>query len=82
MSDKDIMISKGIQALASATLIQAAKEYCDEHTSLEEKRVILKDLKGEWMDFLTNGTAKNVAEELQRNEKGVKERININIGVN
>ena len=82
MKAKDVAIMKGIKDLASATLIQAAKDYCDDDATPNEKKAIIKELKSPWMDFLTNGTSKNIAEELLHNERVIKKRININIGVN
>lgn len=81
MTPKDIAIMQNIKALAAATLTQAAKDYCDAE-AVTEKKKILKDLNGDWMDFLTSGTAKSIARELQHNERKIKKRLNINIGVN
>ena len=82
MTVKDMAIIQGIKSLASAVMLQAAKDYCDESTTDVAKSVIVKELKGEWMDFLTNGTSKNVARELLHNEKEIKNRLNVQIGVN
>ena len=74
MSEKDLAIIRGIKSLAAATLVQAAKDYCEALTP-QKKQSVVKDLKSPWMDFLTNGTSKNVAEELQRNEKQINKRL-------
>ena len=61
--------------LAAAVLLQAAKDYCDRGTTKEQQKVIIKDLKGQWMDFFTNGTSKSVANELLTNEKIIRIRL-------
>lgn len=62
-----------IDNLASAVLLQAVKDYCG--GSDREKRAILKDLRSPWMDFFTQGRAKVVAQELERNPDEIKERM-------
>lgn len=75
MSVKDIALMKNYNNLASATMLEAAREYCERGTTPAQKRAIIKDLNGQWMDFLTNGMSKNVAEELQKNEQAIRIRL-------
>lgn len=82
MTVKDMAIMRGIKNLASATLIEAAREYCEVETT-QQKNKIIKDLNTTWMDFLTDGMSINVARELQRNGPAIKKRLeNIHMGVN
>ena len=66
---------QNVKNLTSSVLLQAAKDYCDRGTSQSMKKVILKDLNSPWMDFLTDGMAKVVAEELLKNEKMIRIRL-------
>lgn len=71
-----------IRNLASAVLLQAAKDYCDLGTNEKRKRVIIKDLNSQWMLFLTDGMSENVAQELQYNEKEISVRLKKSEGSN
>ena len=62
-----------IRNLASAVLLQAVKDYC--RGSEKEKRAILKDLNGQWMNELTDGRAKVIAEQLLKNPTEISERL-------
>lgn len=73
MTPTDVGIIQGIKELGARTCLEAAREYCA--TTPAKKRAIIKDLKGEWMDFLTNGLSKTVADELLRNEKEIAVRL-------
>jgi hypothetical protein len=62
-----------IDNLASAVLLQAAKDYC--FGSARERNNVIKDLNSQWMDFLTQGRAKVVAQELELHADEIKERL-------
>ena len=75
MTPMDASIMRGIETLASRTLLEAAKEYCEYGRTEGEKKSIIRDLKGEWMNFLTDGMSTVVAEELLKNEKEIAVRL-------
>ena len=65
-----------IRQLAAAITLQAVRDFfC---ATKAQKRVILKDLRSSWMRELTNGTSANVAEQLEKNPKAIKERLRKN----
>jgi hypothetical protein len=66
-------VEQDIKNLASAVLLQAAKDYYE--TDKTGKKAILKDLNSEWMYFLTDGMSKIVAEELKTNERAIGIRL-------
>ena len=76
MTPTDVAVKEGIKNLAARTCLEAAKDYCDGSATPAKKKRILKDLKGQWMDFFTDGLSKVVAEELQKNEKAIGIRLN------
>ena len=75
MTPMNEAIMQGIKNLGARTCLEAAKEYCENRTTPAKKKLIIKDLKGQWMDFLTNGLSKTVADELLKNEKEIAVRL-------
>ena len=73
MTAKEVGIMRGIKSLASETLLRAAKDYCD--VGEEERKVIIEDLNGKWLNYLSNGMSKKVAEELIKNEPEIRARL-------
>lgn len=67
-------VDEAYRQLGFAITHQATKDYIVASTD-EAKNAILKDLKGEWMNALTDGTARIVAERLLVDAEGIKERI-------
>ena len=59
--------------LGAAVLLQAVKDYFNETTVRQE--IIIKDLKSDWLDFLTNGMSTVVAEQLILNPEQIKNRL-------
>ena len=66
---------KNVEDLASAVLLRTVKDYC--RAPKEEKDVILKRLKGGWMEFFTNGQSLIVAEQLPIRERAIRNRLKI-----
>jgi hypothetical protein len=62
-----------IRNLASAVLLQAAKDYC--RGSEKEKKAVLKDLNSKWMDELTDGRSKLIAAQLVKNADVIAKRL-------
>ena len=62
-----------IRKLASAVLLQAVKDYC--RGTAKEQQAVLKDLNGQWMNELTDGRAKVIAEQLLKNPTEISERL-------
>ena len=67
-------IDEAYNQLGYAILMQAVKDFLNA-SSDENKNAVLKDLRGEWLNALTDGTAKIVAERLLVDAEGIKERI-------
>lgn len=64
-----------IRQLAAAVTLQAAKDYFGKKATPERRAQILKDLRSPWMRNFTGGTSKNVAEQLEKNPKEIRERL-------
>lgn len=66
-----------IRNLACAVMLQAVKDYF--HTSsAKKKQAILKDLRSNWMQFLTSGTSLVVAEQIEKNPEEIAARLRQN----
>lgn len=72
-------MDKCINALAAAVLLQAAKDYCDAQTS-QMKAKIIRELKTPWVRFLSDDFSVVIAEQLQKNEKTIAQRLGIRGG--
>ena len=59
--------------LCFAIANQAVRDYFS--TTDAQKKAILKDLRGDWMQFLTDGTSEHMAEQIERNPKEIKKRM-------
>lgn len=68
-------VDEAYRQLGYAAVIQAVKDYLNGGTDKETPEDILKKLKGEWLNALSDGTAKIVAERLLVDAEGIKERI-------
>lgn len=66
-------INEAYKQLGFAIVLQAVKDYFAFPEA--SKRVIIKDLKSDYLNFITNGTAKVVAEKLLKEPKAIKERL-------
>ena len=73
-----VEMEAGIKRLGIETIIIAVKDYC-RSTNDKERKTIIKDLKGEWMNLLTNGMSASYADKLLKNEQEIKARLNIQI---
>ena len=62
-----------IKNLGAAIVLQAVKDYFEETTA--QQRVIIRDLKSDWLDFLTNGTSTVVAEQLKLHPEEIRRRL-------
>lgn len=60
--------------LANAIAIQAARDYAEE-TRPTGKRAIIRQLRSEYMDFITDGLAPMLANALIKDENAVIRRI-------
>jgi hypothetical protein len=61
-----------IRSLAAATVMQAVQDYFQ---APNEQKQILRDLRSEWMQYLSNGISLTVAEQLERNPKQIRARL-------
>lgn len=75
-----------IKSLGAAILLRAVRDYCNPEATRETKIMtdkqrgayrekILKDLRGGWLNALTNGISSIVAEQLEQHEEEIKERL-------
>ena len=74
---EEFKMDKCVKALAASVLLQAAKDYCDTKTP-QGKSKILRELKGDWCTFLTDGFSLIVAEKLEKNETEIAMRLGRN----
>ena len=63
----------GYKRLGYAIAFQALKDYFDSSTA--QKRVIIKDLRSHWMDWITDGLSVQLADRLKSDPKGVERRF-------
>lgn len=66
-----------IRNLACAVMIQAARDYCGQDDPKKREK-ILKDLRSNWMETLTDGTSIIIAEQLELHPKEIAERLRQN----
>lgn len=67
------MTDANIRNLACAITMQAVRDYFK--TTQKGKNKILKDLRSEYMDFITNGTSVTVADQLELHPNEIRERL-------
>lgn len=60
--------------LVATIMLQATRDYC--RTKSETKRkTVAKELRSDWMRFITNNTSVVVAEQLEKNYDAIKARL-------
>lgn len=69
-------MDKCVKALSAAMLLQAAKDYCKTQNDRMKKK-ILKDLRSDWVCFLTSDFSLIVAESLENHEPEIAKRLKI-----
>lgn len=69
------MTEYAIRNLAAATILQAVRDYLRSDASDAKRKVILKDLRSPWMNWFTNGTSLNVAEQLEKHPEEIRARL-------
>lgn len=63
-----------IRQLSASVLLQAVRDYC--RAPSETHRItILNELRSPYMDFLSNGMATVVADQLEKNYEAIKARL-------
>lgn len=62
-----------IKNLGAAIIMQAVKDYFEATT--HQQKAIIKDLKSDWLDFITNGTSIVVADRLKSNPEDIRRRL-------
>ncbi len=66
-------MDQNFRELACAITLQAVKDFVAGDEA--NRRVILKELRSPYMDFITSGTSLVVADELERNPDEIAQRI-------
>ena len=69
---------ENLRTLGVAMVRQAMKDYFGincAYPSKTQKRAILKELRSDWDDFLTDGLSVMVADQLEKNPKEIKKRF-------
>ena len=69
-------MDKCVKSLGAAMLLQAAKDYCKTQNNRMKKK-ILKDLRSDWVTFLTSDFSLIVAEQLENHEPEIAKRLKI-----
>jgi hypothetical protein len=69
------MNDHAIRQLAAAVMLRAVKDYFGRKSTPEKRTEILKDLRSGWMRDFTNGTAANVAEQLEKYPEEIRTRM-------
>ena len=69
------MIESGIKCLASAVMLQATKDYFAYGANEAKRKTILKELRSNWMIFLTDSVSLVIAERLEKHPEEIKERL-------
>lgn len=64
-----------IRNLACAITMQAVRDYFHADGQPKKQKAIIKDLRSEWMDFITNGTSIVVADQLELHPDEIRERL-------
>ena len=72
------MKDTAIRNLACAVMMQAVRDFCKSHENSKERTAILKDLRSNWMDLLTDGMSITVAKQLELHPDEIAERIRKN----
>ena len=57
--------------LGCAIAIQAAKDYASVDATPQKRGVIIRQLRSDWMNFITDGKASMLADALKRDYKAV-----------
>lgn len=66
-------MEQNLRQLACAITLQAVKDFCAGTPA--NQRVILKELRSPYMDFITSGTSLVVADELEKHPEEIAERV-------
>lgn len=61
--------------LSCAITMQAVRDYFAPKVTAKKRRIILRELRSEWMNFITNGTSVAVADQLEKNPEAIAERM-------
>lgn len=61
--------------LACAITMQAVRDYFAPNATDKKRREILKDLRSQWMDFITDGLSITIANQLEKNPDEIRERV-------
>ena len=64
--------------LACAITMQAVRDYFATGVTKKKQDAILRELRSQWMDFITDGTSIVVAEQLEKNPDAIRERVRRN----
>lgn len=78
-------MDKNYKNLVAAIMLQAVKDYFvkrkydtekkTEAMFIKKRKMILKDLRSDYMDTLSNGTSLIVAEQLEKHPKEIRARL-------
>ena len=63
------------QELAYAVVMQFVRDYCAPNVSAKKKRIILMDLRSDWMNFISNGASLIVADQLEKHPEEIAARL-------
>lgn len=69
------MTDVNTREITCAITMQAVRDYFATNATPKKRDTILKELRSEWMDFITDGTSTIVAEQLEKHPKEIAERL-------
>lgn len=71
----NIAPNDGYKELACAVMKETVREYFHRGTTAKQQTQIIKELKSNWCEFLTNGLSIYLAEQLIKNPEAINERF-------
>ena len=69
------MTDNHARELACAITMQAVRDYFATGVTAKKQCAILKELRSEWMNFITDGMSLTVADQLEKNPDAIRERV-------
>lgn len=73
---KELLVPESCRNLGCAIALQAAKNYCATRNEAN-KRAILRALRSEYMDIITDSASIYLAEKLEKEPEVIKKRVQI-----
>ena len=72
------MTNTQAREIACAITMQAVRDYFATGVTEKKQETILRELRSNWMDFITDGMSIVVAEQLEKNPEEIRDRLRRN----